>query len=295
MKDIFQIANVDTFLKRSYRLLWVCPEAFMCGFLWQGFSFTTAGNSDTAGYYFTTGFGSGLGAFMGHMVTNINVEDGVPMIDRMEIFHSIAFFMAIFIGSGTTWQKIVNDTRSYDMNFTQAFFYMWLVSFLLFGTVLTLLRFLHTSWLIHIRHKETWDDIQSVSQRFYYDLQIASAVGLADAFFVGTVSGIYNDNWLGGAFGTTESTPVFESMVKAGASTMIGFVVCQTVFNAVLKYNWVDPIEDDKGVGKRGESGNMELSTNSTAALATAVSAAEEGQASKQQANSPFHSSNATK
>ena len=81
---------------------------------------------------------------MGHILTHITFENGMPAVTRQEIFHACAYFCAIFFGSGTTWQRIVNDTIRYNMTFTESFFYMWLLSSLMFLTVLTVMLSEHT-------------------------------------------------------------------------------------------------------------------------------------------------------
>jgi hypothetical protein len=250
MDNPFTIVDWETFKKRSLYLLRTMPEVFLCGFLWQGFSLMTNANTYSTTFYFLTGLGSGLGAFVGSLLSNIKIVEGTPSLRKLDMFHSCAFFLAILFGSGTTWQRIVNDTKDYNMNFSASFFYMWLMSTLLFCTVLTVMRRLHTAWIEHVRKQDPWDDVQSVSTRFYYDVQLSLCVGLADAFFVGTVKGVYDDNWLGGAFGTTSSTPVFESMSKAGASTCVGFTLLCFIMNGVVKYHWLDSVLECSGEGE---------------------------------------------
>jgi hypothetical protein len=243
----FELCSLEKFKARSWTLLVTCPGVFLCGFLWAGFSYGSGCGTHSACYYFSTGFGSGVGAWLGHILTSVSFENGMPTVPRQELFHAFAYFMAIFLGSGTTWQRIVNDTEYYNMDFNEAFLFVWLLSFLLFLTVLTALRIVNTllrkrtgiEELLDIR-----DDIQSTTRRFYFDIQLAFSIGLADAFFVGTVSGFYGDNWLGPAFGVQSSTPVFEGMVKSGASTLVGFVVAQFIQNGVIRLAWLDPAED---------------------------------------------------
>ncbi|KAJ1401303.1 hypothetical protein B484DRAFT_458016 [Ochromonadaceae sp. CCMP2298] len=240
MDDVIVIADLETFKKRSYMLLFTLPKIFLCGFFWQAFSYATNASTTSPSFYFITGFGSGLGAFVGTLLFSVEIVEGSLTLTRLDVFHSVAYFFAIFLGSGTTWQKIVNDTQDYDMNFTTAFFYMWLLASVLFCSALTVLRHLHTLFVTAVRKQDKWDDVESVYQRFYFDVQLSLCVGIADAFFVGTVSG-YEGNWL--SFFGTEGVPKAEAMAKAGASTLVGFTLLCVLQNVFLKYCWLDRVE----------------------------------------------------
>jgi hypothetical protein len=170
------------------------------------------------------------------------------MIPSQEVFHAFAYFCAAFFGSGTTWQRIVNDTIRYGMNFTEAFFYVWLLCFLLFQTVLTVLRFLNTRYTKkRLNQAFGVDDFLSVRRRFFFDIQLSLSIACADAFFVGTVTGVYRGtNWLAPAFGVYPSTHKLEAMAKSGASTLVGFLVLQLLENAIMKDCWVDPMEAEE-------------------------------------------------
>lgn len=261
MAGVFQLVDFEKFKSRCFVVLTVCPELFLCGFLWSGFSYACNCSSDSAAFFFATGFGSGMGALIGHSLSHIEFVDGFPTITRQEIFHACAFFCAIFFGSGTTWQRIVNDTIDYGMNFTQAFFFVWLMCFLLFLTVLTVMRFLNTQYtrqqINRVLHVE--DDFMTVQQRFYFDVQLAASIAMADAFFVGTVTGVNNwNNWLSPAFGVYDSTHEFTAMCKSGGSTLVGFLVLQLVQNAIMKDCWVDPVEPDRKPQQSSDtSGNV--------------------------------------
>jgi hypothetical protein len=242
----FELCSLEKFKARSWTLLITCPGVFLCGFLWSGFSYGCGCGTDSACFYFSTGFGSGVGAWLGHILTSVSFENGMPTVPRQELFHAFAYFTAIFFGSGTTWQRIVNDTKDYNMDFNEAFLFVWLMSFLLFLTVLTILRCLNTLLRKRTHMEEVLqieDDFQTATRRFYFDIQLACSIGFADACFVGTVSGYYGDNWLGPVFGIQSSTHVLEGMVKSGASTLVGFAVAQCVQNVFMRLAWLDPAE----------------------------------------------------
>lgn len=245
MSNIFAICEPNKFKQRCLTVLQVAPEIFLCGFLWSGFSVACDCGTETNSFYFMTGFGSGLGALFGHILTHITFDNGFPIVTRQELFHACAYFCAIFFGSGTTWQRIVNDTIRYDMTFTESFFYMWLLSSLMFLTVLTVMRFLNTQYTKSQFSKvlQIEDDFMDVQHRFFFDVQLCSVIGFADAFFVGTVTGEYTNNWLGPAFGVHESTSTIDGMCKSGAATLVGFLIMQTVLNMIMKDCWLDPVE----------------------------------------------------
>lgn len=247
MSEVFEIVDLDKFKNRCLSVLPACPKLFLCGFLWCAFSYVCNCGDDTASFYFSTGFGCGMGALIGHTAVNISFVDGYPTVSRDEIFHACAYFLAIFLGSGTTWQRIVNDTILYGMSFTEAFFFVWLMCFLLFLTVLTIMRFLNTQYtkkqLDEVLHVN--DDFMTVQQRFYFDVQLSASVAMADAFFVGTITGVYSDNWLAPVFGIYDSTHKVEAMFLSGASTLSGFLLFQLFENIMFKECWVDPVQDE--------------------------------------------------
>jgi len=167
------------------------------------------------------------------------------MIPRIEVFHSIAYFFAILFGSGTTWQRIVNDTKDYGMNFTESFFFMWSMSMLLFITIITILRIINLQIVNFCSVEQFYFDTVKVKKRFLFDIQLAISIALADAFFVGTEHGYYSDNWLGGAFSITPDTHAGVAMIKSGLATTCGFLASQVVQNFISKDNWIDHVWDE--------------------------------------------------
>ena len=228
----FEIPTWEKFKYRCFILYVLClPEVFLGGALWEGFGYACNCNIDSPSYFFSTGFGGGLGALVGHLITSITLsDDGYPIIPRIEVFHSIAYFFAILFGSGTTWQRIANDTKDYNMTFTESFFFMWTMSALLFLSMITVLRIINYQ-LYNVFFKEEdyyFPDRVKMKKRFLYDVQLAMGIGLADAFFVGTEGGFYTDNWLGHWFAVYPDTPVWKAMLMSGACTTIGFYCART-------------------------------------------------------------------
>lgn len=246
LSRFFEICSWEKFKFRTFLLLIQTPEVFLCGFCWTGFGYLCACNTDSVDYFFSTGFGSAMGAFVGHLLTSIvRSDDGWPMIPRIEVFHSIAYFFAILFGSGTTWQRIVNDTKDYGMNFTESFFFMWSMSMLLFITIITILRVINLQIVNFCTVEQFYFDTVKVKKRFLFDIQLAISIALADAFFVGTEHGYYSDNWLGGAFSITSDTHAGVAMIKSGLATTCGFLASQVVQNIISKDNWIDHVWDE--------------------------------------------------
>lgn len=247
MTKLFGWCGIEKFKHRCIELLRITPETFLCGFLWTGFSIASGCGTYSVLFYFSAGFGSGLGALVGHAFMNGNIDRGFPAISRQELFHSVAYFFAIFLGSGTTWQRIVNDTLDYDMNFTESFFYMLCLSSMMFLAVLTVMRMLNTQYTKAELNRtlQINNNFMTVQQRFYYDMQLATTIGMADAFFLGTVGDEYSDNWLGPAFAVHATTLPLEAMCKSGASTLAGFAIMQLLQNMILVDSWLDPVKEE--------------------------------------------------
>ena len=240
--ELFEWCSYDKYMKRAFSLSVVCIEIFLCGFLWCGMGYACRCGHNSTAFFFATGFGSGMGALVGHLLPQIRIENGFPTVSKQEIFHACAYFCAIFLGSGTTWQRVVNDTFDYGMTFTESFFYVWVISFLLFLTILTLMRLLNTKYSKK-QFKEFLNinnDFDTVRERIYYDIQLCISTGLADAFFLGTVVGEYHNNWLGPILAIHDETHELEAMIKSGASTVMGFLISQLLQNAIVKDSWLD-------------------------------------------------------
>lgn len=240
---MFEVSSYDKFVSRLILLLWSLPEVFLSGFLWQGFATASGYEVTSTEYFFFTGLGGGLGAMFGHILFRFSIVDGVPMLPRRARNKAFANFIAMFLGSATAWQKVANDTRNLNMNFAEAFFFVWFVSFTIFLTTLAVLRGINSLLKYYWKIE---NDMDTVLQRFYYDVQLSISVSLADAFFVATLSGYYTDNTMGGIFGVNGDTPAFEGMMKSGTAAVLGFTISQLVQNAVVADCWIDRPESQK-------------------------------------------------
>lgn len=234
---MFALIPMERFLDRCYLLLWSMPEVFLSGFLWQAFGLSCGCDSTSTSYFFLTGFGGALGAMMGHLLSRLTFVDGMLVVPRRARNKSMANFIAMFLGSATVWQKVANDSHNMDMNFTQAFFFVFIVAFTIFLTTLAVLRTINE---LVKGYFGVENDLDTVRTRFWYDVQLSLSVAMADAFFLGTTSGLYSDNSLGGIFGVNSDTPAFEGLMKCGAAAMLGFAVAQVAQNAVVEECWID-------------------------------------------------------
>jgi hypothetical protein len=180
------IVDFEKFKLRFFCLLSSCPEVFLSGFLWQAFGLACGCENTATSYFFMTGFGGALGAGIGHICSRLTIEDGSLVLPKRARNRALATFAAMFLGSATSWQKVVNDTNDYGMNFTQAFFFIFSTSFVLFLTTLAVLRAVGYVLKFHFIGAEKYGE--SVQMRFYYDAQIAMSVAMADAFFLGIIT-----------------------------------------------------------------------------------------------------------
>ena len=234
---MFALVDQVKFLNRSYLLLQAFPEVFLSGFLWQAFGYACGCDNTSTSYFFLTGFGGALGAMFGHILSKLTVVDGMLTLPRRARNKSIANFIAMFLGSATTWRKVANDTNNLGMDFWQAFFFVWFVSFVIFLSTLAVLRGLSSLYKYYTKGEQ---DVDTLVVRFFYDVQLAISVATADAFFLGTVSGFYSNNILGGMFGTTDDTPKFESLMKSGTAGLVGFCLVQAIQNLFIVDCWID-------------------------------------------------------
>lgn len=236
MGDYFELCEWEKFKIRTKLLLLESVKVFLCGMMWQVFAIISPRDEHSTDYYFLTGFGASLGSLMGHWLINLNYtsEIGVYVPLGEIVFGFIEAFAVVF-GPETAWQQIVNSSIKWDFSFTGAFFFMFLCIFLFVMVTSTTVRF-----LIKIYASKEISFKRMFGKRFYLDLQAATAFGLGDAFFVGTENRGYKGNWLKNGFGVKDNTPVFEQMMKAGASVWFGYVWISFLYNLFLKDSYWD-------------------------------------------------------
>ena len=255
-----ELASASKFVRRSYDMIYTFPKIFLCGFLWEGFGLACKCSVRATSFYFMTGLGGAIGTSTGHILAYVipNIRSGKW---KDELWQAALYGLAIFLGPGTTWQKIVNDCADWNIDFNAGLIYMWGVSAILFSCSLMGLRFLNEHLLVKVLGLQT--NIATAKEKYYYDAFLAISVGLADAVFVGTVTGWgTGENWLGPAFGVHPDTLPLVGMIKSGASTLVGFICAQLIQNMIVKDCWLDPVEekedDDTTQRASGELGDSQ-------------------------------------
>jgi hypothetical protein len=244
---------------RLYNMLFNLPGMFLSGFFWQGMSYAyidnyPGTNADTAGFYFMTGLGSGIGTGLGQILCNFQVFSVtglmLPKLPSEQFFHGICYGLACFLGSSTIWQALVNCSLHYSWSFVETFFFVFWFSSMTFWLSLMVWRFctaiiFPTSSHIHLSESSLASERDYLLvERVIMDLQIALSVGMADAFFLGTLADTWSDNFLDRPFGVPAEMGRFRGMCRAGASTVLGFTIMQLLQNYIVGHLcWLDRTE----------------------------------------------------
>ncbi len=215
---------------------------FLSAFMWEGFGIASGYSIESTKYYFITGFGGGVGTIVGHVLVYAIIK-GRDLSFLEELATGTLYGLSAFLGPSTIWQKVVNDTAEWGWSFTAAFFFMWLVSGLIFYANMIVFRVIA---VIGSKYSNVLKIVEPAGQRLWSDLSLSISVGLGDAFFMGTDKVQFQDsNWLAPAFGTNENTEPFEAMMKAGTSVMLGFLIMQIVENIVFRLVWTDDVQEN--------------------------------------------------
>ena len=225
---------------RLFNTILKIPPLFLCGFLWEGFALSTDCSIDSSCYYFLTGIGAAIGTFVGHLLAYLASRGDHDIAS--ELYEAFIHSFGILFGPGTTWQRIVNDASDWGLTFTGAFFYMWLLSALLWFASVTAAKITLDYVLIQSKIEKSVkiDKIQIL--KFFF---VAISIGLADAFFLGTVSDTFDNNWLGPPFGVNQNTSTFVAMLKAGTASLVGFLVSQFIQIFFIRKNPTDIFHDE--------------------------------------------------
>jgi hypothetical protein len=181
------------------------PKIFLGAFLWEGFSLgSKLGEYDVA-FYWISGLGCAVGTQFGHVAITFIVQRGHDFSYFHDATKGFLYGLAVLFGPGTAWQRVVNDAHDWGLTFTQAFFYMWLISCLLFFTSLTFFRKVIEVISIKTNTEKRFIHLRS---SLYFDFLISLSVGMGDAFFMGTeaVHEFPSDNWLAPTFGVHSGT-----------------------------------------------------------------------------------------
>lgn len=273
---VLELPTLDKFKKRTIVTLVSAPKFFLAAFFWEAFSYACYSCTRETRYYFLTGFGSCLGIIIGHM-SLFFIMTPESFLD--EIITCVMYGISAFLGPSTTWQKIVNDSIDWHMNFTQAFFYMLTICTLLFWAALVCLRRVNFWADKHLGHHP---NAEQMPHTLHSDFWLAVAVGSADAFFLGTIGNQLPGNWLAPMFGVNDSTPIAVAILKAATSALLGFAVSQTMQNCVLSKTWTDGSADNLDEQYLIEENDLRSTTAKTNPTATAGVAIEVKEVSKE-------------
>jgi hypothetical protein len=236
-------------MKRRTKLLFLLlPKVFLGGFFWEVFSIAATNRGCTSRsqeFYFLTGFGDGLGTFIGHIIVSlISCENKRNFLNVL--VHALLSSLVVFFGIGTMWQFNVNTSHVLNHNFTQAFFYLVCISF--FVHFLSLIFFRECIHQIATNAK-----VKSKTLKFkdllWLDSQLSFSVAISSGFFMGTCATEFVDNWLSPLFGVNNSTSNVAAVVLSGCSTAVGFFIAQFIQNLFIKESWIDlQVEDEKSL-----------------------------------------------
>jgi hypothetical protein len=199
-----EFPHLDKLKFRFLQTFAAVPKIFLGGFLWEGFALACKCSTYDSSFYWMTGVGSAIGVLVGHVL-------GQAMYQRasFSIFEettlAVLYGFCVLFGTGTAWQRIVNDAVAYNMNFNQAFFFMWILAFLLFFASVTFFRKVTELCADKMNQKAVFAHISS---SLYCDLLFSFSIGLGDAFFIGTAAPVtFSGNWLDARFAVYSNTP----------------------------------------------------------------------------------------
>lgn len=235
--------EADSFASMMARRIQVTAEVtvskiFPAGFGWQ----TSATMAEAAGmsdanldFALATGFGDGLGVFLGHTLYCVAKKAVVdPTIDiKSQSQTGILLGSAAFC-SGSAWQPFVNAIQAAGFGFTS--------SLILTGMCGTAAFFggLRAGRAVYGKIFDGVDEATYANLKA--DAALSVAVGGAAGCFVGTDVSYGAANWLRPIVGVEETTASMTASVLAGSSTSLGFCVVQMGENALYPKNkcWVD-------------------------------------------------------
>lgn len=204
----------------------VVSKVAPAGFCWQGSSIL----ADNIGmvptdinFFMATGFGEGIGVFVGHNIYNLIKKNTFDeTINMKESVHSGIWLSSAAFCSGFAWQPIVNLWQLTDSHFNVVFINTWIGCGIVFFTGLRVGR-------IAFPFIENGNNANLIQ-----DITLSSAIGGATGTFVGTDI-LYrpHENWLTNVvdIGIQQHDSTLLSCGKAGLSTGCGFFVTQNVLN----------------------------------------------------------------
>lgn len=216
------------------------PKIFFAAFAWEGFGLIATEVSllttSSAGYFLMTGVGATIGYFISHLII-MHLMCITPRTTEYygEMHTGLLLAIASGLFAGTLWGVWVWTGSAFlGTTFTGMFFYMFAATFLVFYAALCFLRVLNSVLPSQLRMV-----LGDVDQLWRFDLTLSISVAAADAFFVATSSSLFPGSWLV-VFDVTSETPVGIALSFSGVSSMIGFLIAQSLQNLVFEYTWLD-------------------------------------------------------
>lgn len=240
--SVFGIPESTLLFRRTVATVCIGIKFFFASFFWEGAGIlgeTAFGLSEyDAGYFFLTGFGTIIGITVGELILFF-MSCAFQSYTIDELYTELHFHILLCFGAGLTagtlWQVNVNIGLFLGFDFTEAFFFMLAMSFLVFVIAVSTFRECNALLPGKVRLR-----LQKSEEKLWYDTTLGLAVAAADAFFVGTDNDEYTPNgWLG-VFAVGDSTSTIAAMSLAGASSLTGFLIVQTVMNCCLVDVWID-------------------------------------------------------
>ena len=206
-------------------------KIFPAGFGWQSASIiadTKLGYAtDSMAFALSTGFGDAVGVLLGHCafygIKKAVVESSIDM--KKELQTGIFLGSAAFC-SGTAWQPLVDALQGANLSFMQVFAGTWLGCGTAFYVGLRAGRTIYSGFMEHIQ-EPTYENSLN-------DKSLSAVIGGATGFFVGTDAAyLPEQNFLIDIVGIKDGTPDLTGCAIAGASTSLGFMTSQSVFNMI--------------------------------------------------------------
>jgi len=235
-----RVARAGASERLSSSLEVAASKIFPAGAGWQTASIV-AGNagfaSNSLAFFATVGLGDLLGVFIGHTLyqflkKKITGDQSIVMRDQLQIatlLGGAAFF------SGSMWQPALNAMQALGLSFNGCFTGVGVLCTVAFFAGLRIWRRLLAPTMSAVERKSY------PNQKA--DTQLAIAIGVATAFFVGTDVSFGSANWLAPVVGITGAMSNLVGICIAGLSTTLGFMAAQVAMTAALPQDkcWIDP------------------------------------------------------
>ena len=228
-------------------------KVFFGALSWEGFALLAISigqGSDTAGYFLLSGLGDALGYLLAHvLIMHLTCLQYGTKEYTAELHSGILLAVASGIVAGTLWGVwvLVMGPDYLSLDFTAAFFFMLVLSFIFFCGTIVVLRGLNASCLPPKARLLIGD----ISLRWKFDVSLAFSIAVADAFFLATAASSFSGAGGLAVFNVGADTSAGVALAYSGATAVIGFLLAQLVQNSVLEYSFVDDVAPPPLPGSR--------------------------------------------